>query len=170
MSGSWTVRIGWRNWTTETRQAGFSVTFSEAQTRTSRHESLPSKIGRKTERNRDEAAIDDDFHGKSDSESKFLEQLAKRDDRKDLEEALTRKRRRHIGQASSQSVAGVFIKTETQQHESGNIALDGDEEFLEEMLNDSFEEELGLMSIQEKLEEDVNFLTDQLGYLSSSPK
>lgn len=67
-------------------------------------------------------------------------------------------------------MAGVFIKTETQQHESGNIALDGDEEFLEEMLNDSFEEELGLMSIQEKLEEDVNFLTDQLGYLSSSPK
>lgn len=109
------------------------------------------------------------FMAKAIQNPSFLEQLAKRNDRKkELEEALTRKRRRHIDQRSSQSVEGVFIKSETQQHESSTIALDGDEEFWEEMLNESFEEDLSLLSIQERLEEDVNIFTEQLGYLSSS--
>ncbi|KAK9982986.1 hypothetical protein SO802_032511 [Lithocarpus litseifolius] len=146
----------------------------------------------------------------------FLQQLVQqKEKRKELEEAMTKKRRRPIDQGpscisgvgqSSQGGEGsnqiklealefgdyVFEESELEAlamemqgfgrarkvQEEGNEELmppeSGDKEldegFWEELFNETFEEELGILDAEGGEDEDVNALADCIGHLGSSPK
>ncbi|CAL8989719.1 unnamed protein product [Prunus brigantina] len=147
----------------------------------------------------------------------FVQQLAQqKDKRNELEEAITKKRRRPIEQGPStfevdelgQVGAETFVKVEPQEYddicdhfenpELDTFAIDmqgitgsqnvHDEEecvekeegnesgskdpgksFWHELLNESFDEEIGMLGVQED-DEDVDVFVEELVYLASSPK
>ncbi|TQD99117.1 hypothetical protein C1H46_015236 [Malus baccata] len=151
--------------------------------------------------------------------SSFVRQLNtyQKDFRKELEEVITKKRRRTIEQGPSNvevdelgQVGGeTFVKVEPQEY--GNISnqfevleldqfatdmlgvsgiqnVHGEEEctekeedhesrgkeldkgFWQDLFNESIDEEIGLLGVQEEDEEDVDVLIEELGFLAPSPK
>jgi heat shock transcription factor len=146
----------------------------------------------------------------------FLQQLVQqKEKRKELKEAMTKKRRRPIDQGPSGVGVGgesswsgegsnqikleplefgdyVFEVSELEAlvmemqglgrarnvQEEGKEELvppeNGDKEldegFWEELFNEKFEEELGILGSEGGEDEDVNVLANRLGYLGSSPK
>uniref|UniRef100_A0A5B6YXN3 Heat stress transcription factor n=2 Tax=Davidia involucrata TaxID=16924 RepID=A0A5B6YXN3_DAVIN len=145
----------------------------------------------------------------------FIQQLVQqKQKRKELEEAISKKRRRpidqgpsNVGGESSQSGGGLNpIKVEPldlvyscgfevselealalemqglgkarmeleEEHEEPEHFERGDKDldegFWEELLNEKFDEELGLPGDEEGEEEDVSVLANQFGHLGSSPK
>ncbi|KAK6141571.1 hypothetical protein DH2020_024672 [Rehmannia glutinosa] len=130
----------------------------------------------------------------------FIHQLVQqKEKRKELEEAITKKRRRPIeaGESSRAEIKAEPLefgepsygyqvselealalemqgfgraKWETEEVERlGNYDKDLDEGFWEELLNEGFDKEFGIGKDDEE-EEDVNVLADRLGFLGSSPK
>ncbi|KAB2599698.1 heat stress transcription factor A-6b-like [Pyrus ussuriensis x Pyrus communis] len=158
------------------------------------------------------------FLAKAMQNPNFVQQLSQQTDfRKELEEAITKKRRRTIEQGPSNvevdelgQVGGeTFVKVEPQEY--GNIsdqfevseldqfAMDmpgvsgtqnvlGEEEctekeeeresrgkdldkgFWQDLFNESIDEEIDLLGVQEEDEEDVDVLIEELGFLAPSPK
>lgn len=146
----------------------------------------------------------------------FVQQLVQQKSRrKELEEAISKKRRRPIDQGCSNLEVGVqdlggegtMVKVELQDYgglseldvsdldslvtevqglsgrqknpmeehmEKGeghsNVGKDLDDGFWENLLNESMEEEIGMLGVDEEDEEGVDVLAEQLGYLASSPK
>ncbi|KAK6164631.1 hypothetical protein DH2020_001495 [Rehmannia glutinosa] len=124
----------------------------------------------------------------------FIHQLVQqKEKRKELEEAITKKRRRPIeaGESSRAEIKAEplefgepnygyqvselealalemqgFGRAKWESEEVGNYDKDLDEGFWEELLNEGFDKELGIG----KDEEDVDVLADRLGFLGSSPK
>lgn len=146
----------------------------------------------------------------------FVQQLAQqKDKRNELEEAITKKRRRPIEQGPStfevdelgQVGAETFVKVEPQEYDNicdhfenpeldtfaidmqgtGSQNVHDEEECIEkeegnesgskdpgksfwhELLNESFDEEIGMLGVQED-DEDVDVFVEELVYLASSPK
>ncbi|KAK6141366.1 hypothetical protein DH2020_024883 [Rehmannia glutinosa] len=127
----------------------------------------------------------------------FIHQLVQqKEKRKELEEAITKKRRRPIeaGESSRAEIKAEPLefgepnygyqvselealalemqgfgraKWESEVERLGNYDKDLDEGFWEELLNEGFDKELG---IGKDDEEDVDVLADRLGFLGSSPK
>ncbi|KAL5988675.1 hypothetical protein ACLOJK_026774 [Asimina triloba] len=143
----------------------------------------------------------------------FLQQLLQqKEKRKEIEKAISKKRRRsidmgHSGGESSQSRdPETVVKTELpdfeglygsevselevlalemqgirrtqreeapeeqEQHEQEDEENELNDDFWEELLNEKFGDEKGTSDIEGREDEDVNVLTDRLGYLGSSPK
>ncbi|KAJ4828587.1 hypothetical protein Tsubulata_019593 [Turnera subulata] len=144
----------------------------------------------------------------------FVHQLAQQKDmRKELEEAINKKRRRPIDQGPSnvdieefgqEEGLGTFVKVEPQDFgdlsgfevpeldelglniegfcsqqdfvediergdEHGTKGKHVDQGFWEDLLNEDFGEDMGILVGEGENEEDVNVLVEQLGYLGSSP-
>lgn len=129
----------------------------------------------------------------------FIQQLAQqKGKRKELEEAISKKRRRPIDQGlsyaegeESRNPYGFqvselealalemqgFGKVKTEPEDEldelenfGNSDKELDEGFWEDLLNEGFDEEFDATGNEEGEEEDVNVLADKLGFLGSSPK
>ncbi|XP_020273360.1 heat stress transcription factor A-2b-like [Asparagus officinalis] len=131
----------------------------------------------------------------------FLQQLAQQNDkRKELEEAISKKRRRPIehfphcdvGGSSGvqfknegERLRGVYGGCEVPELESLALEMQGfrseenkeqqeevdvelNDEFWEELLNENIGEEKGGAEFEERGDDDVNLLTEKLGYMSST--
>ncbi|OIW04999.1 hypothetical protein TanjilG_06411 [Lupinus angustifolius] len=123
----------------------------------------------------------------------FIQQLVQqKEKRKELEEGITKKRRRPIDQGPSSSVKveplefGEYgyevselemLAMEMQgfgrgmrEHEEERVDKELDEGFWEELFSENSEGELDIITSQGDQDEDVNILANRLGYMGSGPK
>nr|QBC36008.1 heat shock transcription factor A2b [Narcissus tazetta subsp. chinensis] len=114
----------------------------------------------------------------------FLQQLARqKDGRKELKEAISKKRRRPIEHGRPprglkelhhhevpelEALAMEMQGFRREQQEEVEVDVELNDEFWEELLNDGISEEKGNAELEARGDEDVNYLSERLGYLSSS--
>ncbi|KAE9621932.1 putative Heat shock transcription factor family [Lupinus albus] len=122
----------------------------------------------------------------------FIQQLVQqKEKRKELEEAITKKRRRPIDQGPSSSVKVEPLEFGEYGYEVSELEMlamemqgfgigvreheerldkELDEGFWEELFSENSESKLDITTSQGDQDEDVNILANRLGYLGSGPK
>ncbi|CAH2049636.1 unnamed protein product, partial [Thlaspi arvense] len=152
----------------------FNDGTGEAETAAAEHQSPPSSHGYEASRHGKEAAANDEFSGQSYAEPAFIQRLVQqKEKRKELEEAISKKRRRPIDQGpsgeTSQIGEGFDFKFNPIKAEPLEPEINLDLEFqswkhlpwrCRELLSEKFDGE-------RSEEEDVNVLASQLGHLGS---